>query len=217
MAAARVDYSFPLRLDGTSQRAAQTSYGVHVEQMIAQILLTTPGERVDLPQFGCGLRQLVFAPIGDSLVATLQHPGDPGTRSVARRRNRSPGHRRQRTESRGGARHRRGDGRLHPDREPDRPSRRRWRCCEHRRRPRQPRPPARRTGARQAGTGSTTSRWRAPTAATCACTSSIRHRYRDALGDSAGDDLRRRAGRGRRPSDRRDPGVVSRRRQVDPC
>jgi len=67
----RIDYAFPFRLDATSQRAAQTSYAEHVEQMIAQILLTTPGERVDLPQFGCGLRQLIFAPLGDSLSATL--------------------------------------------------------------------------------------------------------------------------------------------------
>jgi phage baseplate assembly protein W len=72
MAVGRVDYSFPFRLDGASQRAAQTPYAAHVEQMIAQILLTTPGERADLPQFGCGLRQLLFAPLGDPLVATLR-------------------------------------------------------------------------------------------------------------------------------------------------
>lgn len=72
MTVQRVDYAFPLRIDATSQRAAQTPYAAHVEQMIAQVLLTSPGERVDLPQFGCGLRQLVFAPVNDSLAATLQ-------------------------------------------------------------------------------------------------------------------------------------------------
>ena len=40
--------------------------------MIEQLLLTTPGERVNLPQFGCGVRQLVFAPMTDSLGAALQ-------------------------------------------------------------------------------------------------------------------------------------------------
>ena len=40
----------------------RTDYARHVDQMIRQVLLTAPGERVDLPQFGCGLRQLVFAP-----------------------------------------------------------------------------------------------------------------------------------------------------------
>ncbi len=40
--------------------------------MIRQILLTTPGERADLPEFGCGLRQLLFAPNSDALEATTQ-------------------------------------------------------------------------------------------------------------------------------------------------
>jgi phage baseplate assembly protein W len=40
--------------------------------MVRQLLLTSPGERVDLPQFGCGLRALVFAPITDTLSATVQ-------------------------------------------------------------------------------------------------------------------------------------------------
>jgi phage baseplate assembly protein W len=68
----RRDYAYPLRIDGGSQQAAQAPYAAHVEQMIEQILLTAPGERVDLPQFGCGLRQLVFAPITDTLKAALQ-------------------------------------------------------------------------------------------------------------------------------------------------
>ena len=40
--------------------------------MIRQMLLTTPGERADLPTFGCGLRQLLFAPNSDALQATTQ-------------------------------------------------------------------------------------------------------------------------------------------------
>jgi phage baseplate assembly protein W len=68
----RRDYAYPLRIDGGSQQAAQAPYAAHVEQMIEQILLTAPGERVDLPQFGCGLRQLVFAPLTSSLKASLQ-------------------------------------------------------------------------------------------------------------------------------------------------
>jgi uncharacterized protein len=70
--ATRRDYAYPLRIDGGSQQAAQARYAAHVEQMIEQILLTSPGERVDLPQFGCGLRQLVFAPITSSLDATVK-------------------------------------------------------------------------------------------------------------------------------------------------
>jgi phage baseplate assembly protein W len=68
----RRDYAFPFRIDPASGQAAQTNYDAHVEQMIRQVLLTSPGERADLPEFGCGLRQLIFAPYSDALVATAQ-------------------------------------------------------------------------------------------------------------------------------------------------
>ena len=68
----RRDYAFPFRIDPASGQAAQTNYAAHVEQMIRQVLLTSPGERADLPEFGCGLRQLIFAPYSDALVATTQ-------------------------------------------------------------------------------------------------------------------------------------------------
>jgi phage baseplate assembly protein W len=72
MSPRRIDYAFPLRIDGSSKQTAQAAYAAHVEQMVEQVLLTAPGERVDLPQFGCGLRQLIFAPLSDSLGATLK-------------------------------------------------------------------------------------------------------------------------------------------------
>lgn len=59
---ARSDYAFPFRIDPASGQAAQSPYATHVDEMIRQVLLTTPGERADLPSFGCGLRQLLFAP-----------------------------------------------------------------------------------------------------------------------------------------------------------
>jgi phage baseplate assembly protein W len=65
----RRDYAFPVRIDGGSQQTAQAPYAAHVAQMIEQVLLTAPGERVDLPQFGCSLE--VFAPMSSSLEATL--------------------------------------------------------------------------------------------------------------------------------------------------
>jgi len=68
----RHDYTFPFRIDPASGQAARTSYEAHVEQMIRQILLTSPGERADLPEFGCGLRQLLFAPHSDALDATTK-------------------------------------------------------------------------------------------------------------------------------------------------
>src|SRR2546425_872652 len=36
------------------------------------VLGTSPGERADLPEFGCGLRQLLFAPNSDALQATTR-------------------------------------------------------------------------------------------------------------------------------------------------
>jgi hypothetical protein len=68
----RTDYYYPFRVDPASQQAGQAAYPEHVDQMVRQLLLTSPGERVNLPQFGCGLRALVFAPITDALAATVQ-------------------------------------------------------------------------------------------------------------------------------------------------
>jgi uncharacterized protein len=68
----RTDYAYPFRIDPASGQAAQTDYATHVDQMIRQILLTTPGERADLPEFGCGLRQMIFAPHSDALDTTTK-------------------------------------------------------------------------------------------------------------------------------------------------
>jgi phage baseplate assembly protein W len=68
----RADYKYPFRIDPSSGQAAQTPYDAHVEQMIRQVLLTAPGERADLPEFGCGIRQLIFAPHSQALDATTQ-------------------------------------------------------------------------------------------------------------------------------------------------
>jgi phage baseplate assembly protein W len=62
---------FPFRIDGTG-RVATTGGDDHVRDMIYQVLFTSPGERVDLPNFGCGLLQLVFAPNSDVLAAATQ-------------------------------------------------------------------------------------------------------------------------------------------------
>jgi hypothetical protein len=37
-------------------------FSQHVRQMMLQVLFTSPGERIDRPDFGCGLRRMVFAP-----------------------------------------------------------------------------------------------------------------------------------------------------------
>ena len=68
----RIDFAHPFRIDAASGQAARASYQDHVDQMIRQVLLTDPGERVCLPTFGAGLRRLLFAPITAQLQASAR-------------------------------------------------------------------------------------------------------------------------------------------------
>jgi uncharacterized protein len=63
--------AYPFRIDGRGRVAAATEDD-HVRQMIEQVLFTLPGERVNRPDFGCGLQQLIFAPNSDELAAATQ-------------------------------------------------------------------------------------------------------------------------------------------------
>ena len=40
--------------------------------MIRQVLLTTPGERINRPEFGCGVRRMLFAPNSDAAASLAQ-------------------------------------------------------------------------------------------------------------------------------------------------
>jgi Bacteriophage baseplate protein W len=51
---------------------ATTGLEDHMRDMILQVLLTEPGERLNLPGFGCGVRQFVFAANNDVLRSTAQ-------------------------------------------------------------------------------------------------------------------------------------------------
>ena len=55
---------------GLGRLAVEENYAQHVEQMMKQVLLTNPGERVNRPDFGCGVRRMVFAP-NSELAASL--------------------------------------------------------------------------------------------------------------------------------------------------
>jgi uncharacterized protein len=65
------ELDFPFRID-EGGRTATTQYEEHVRDLIEQLLLTSPGERVNRPDFGSGLLQLVFAPTGPEVAAALQ-------------------------------------------------------------------------------------------------------------------------------------------------
>ena len=95
--------AFLYRFDANG-RTAQTDDETHVRDMIGQVLMTAPGERVNRPDFGSGVLQLAFAPASDTLAATVQYliqgalqkfladrvavqsvavtPGDDGTLSI---------------------------------------------------------------------------------------------------------------------------------------
>jgi phage baseplate assembly protein W len=63
--------AFPLAV-ATAGGTAEADPDAHVLQMIEQLLFTSPGERVNRPDFGSGLLQLVFAPNSGELAAALQ-------------------------------------------------------------------------------------------------------------------------------------------------
>lgn len=64
-----VDY--PYHVDGRG-RTALTDESDHVRDLIEQVLFTAPGERVNRPDFGSGLLQLVFAPNSDALGGAVE-------------------------------------------------------------------------------------------------------------------------------------------------
>lgn len=66
-----MNIDFPFRFDARG-RTATTSDADHVRDMIEQVLFTAQGERVNRPEFGSGLLQMVFAPNGAELAAALQ-------------------------------------------------------------------------------------------------------------------------------------------------
>lgn len=58
---------FPFRIDPNSGRAfEEPDYDAYVRQLIRQVLLTAKGERINRPNFGAGVRRLVFAPLSEA-------------------------------------------------------------------------------------------------------------------------------------------------------
>jgi phage baseplate assembly protein W len=62
---------FPFHFDARGRTAAAGD-DEHVRDLIEQVLFTSPGERVNHPDFGSGLLQLVFAPTSPELATALQ-------------------------------------------------------------------------------------------------------------------------------------------------
>jgi len=54
-------WKFPLQVTPAGQIAG-AAYEQRIEEAVLLILSTAPGERVMLPQFGCGIHDLAFSP-----------------------------------------------------------------------------------------------------------------------------------------------------------
>ena len=63
-----IGWKFPLQVTPAG-RIAQSKYEQRIEESIFLILSTAKGERVMLPDFGCGIHDLVFAPNSASTVS----------------------------------------------------------------------------------------------------------------------------------------------------
>src|SRR5262245_48232334 len=65
-----VGWKFPLQVTPGGS-IAQAKYEQRVEESIYLILSTAKGERVMLPDFGCGIHDMVFAPNNSTTIAAV--------------------------------------------------------------------------------------------------------------------------------------------------
>src|SRR5262245_50871928 len=66
-----MNIAFPLHFDRRG-RTATADDDQHICDMLEQLIFTSPGERVNRPDFGSGILQLIFAANSPELAATLQ-------------------------------------------------------------------------------------------------------------------------------------------------
>jgi phage baseplate assembly protein W len=66
-----MNVDFPFHFDNRGRTAA-TDDDDHIRDMIEEFLFTNSGERVNRPDFGSGLLQMVFAPNSPEIASALQ-------------------------------------------------------------------------------------------------------------------------------------------------
>ncbi|WP_263381645.1 GPW/gp25 family protein [Granulicella arctica] len=66
-----MNIDFPFHFDGRGQTTT-ADLNDHVREMLEQLIFTVPGERVNRPDFGSAVSQLLFAPNSPELAATVQ-------------------------------------------------------------------------------------------------------------------------------------------------
>jgi phage baseplate assembly protein W len=66
-----MNIDYPMSFDGRG-RTSVVENEAHIREMIEELLFTTPGERVNRPNFGSGLMQMIFAPNSPEVASALQ-------------------------------------------------------------------------------------------------------------------------------------------------
>lgn len=66
-------WAFPFGFDGATGGVAMSEAEENIRQCISVILSTRPGERQMLPQFGCRIHELLFAPNTRATSALVAH------------------------------------------------------------------------------------------------------------------------------------------------
>ncbi len=66
-------FRFPVSIDtGRGELSKERDYSAYISELVRQVLLTAPGERVNMPDFGAGLRRYVFANVDDTTASLVQ-------------------------------------------------------------------------------------------------------------------------------------------------
>jgi phage baseplate assembly protein W len=64
--------NFPYNINSKGKTSTVNNINEYIKQLLEQLLFTIPGERVNRPSFGTGIRQLVFSPNSDEIVSVTK-------------------------------------------------------------------------------------------------------------------------------------------------
>lgn len=65
--------AYPLRFDEDRGRYAKSeTYAEYVRGLVLQVLMTAQGQRINRPDFGTPISQLMFAPLNDELISLVE-------------------------------------------------------------------------------------------------------------------------------------------------
>ncbi len=67
-----IGWKYPIKVDENKQ-IALSRYEEDIKEAIRIILGTVKGERIMRPDFGCGIHELVFAPINTSTMSLVEN------------------------------------------------------------------------------------------------------------------------------------------------